>query len=317
MKQTISAIINGVKSYIPGLYSVKSTSGTDSARYCYSVWLRHISFAYKNGLNSFPQVIAELGPGDSIGIGLAALISGAKKYYALDIVEYAYNERNLNIFDELVELFRLREPIPGENEFPELRPRLDEYGFPSFMFSESALDSLLDKSRIYSIRDELTRGSQNSDFIRYVCPWHNGDMIEDESVDFIYSQAVLEHVDALNAAYQAMYRWLKPEGFMSHQIDFRCHGTAEKWNGHWGYPDLIWKLIRGKRPYLLNREPFSAHIRMLEENGFDNIKTLKVDPSQKGIDRNNLYFKFRKISEEDLHTATAHILSKKLIYKYN
>jgi hypothetical protein len=79
-----------------------------------------------------------------------------------------------------------------------------------------------------------------------------------------YSQAVLEHVDELASTYQELYRWLKPGGFMSHEIDFRCHRTARKWNGHWAYSDSAWKLIRGVWPYLLSRQPHSTHIELLQ-----------------------------------------------------
>src|SRR5689334_17334685 len=53
------------------------TKGTDQARYCYSVWLRHLSLAAANGLDTDPKSVAELGPGDSIGIGIAAVLTGA------------------------------------------------------------------------------------------------------------------------------------------------------------------------------------------------------------------------------------------------
>ena len=42
--------------------------------------------------------IAELGPGDSIGIGLAALLTGANIYYAFDIIQFASNQMNLKNF---------------------------------------------------------------------------------------------------------------------------------------------------------------------------------------------------------------------------
>ena len=38
-------------------------------------------------------------------------------------------------------------------------------------------------------------------------------------MDFLYSQAVLEHVEDLDNTYKAMQKWLKPSGFISHTID--------------------------------------------------------------------------------------------------
>ena len=59
--------------------------------------------ANKNGiLNGVPAIIAELGPGNSLGVGLAGLISGAEKYYGLDVVEYCSSAETLGLFDEIV-----------------------------------------------------------------------------------------------------------------------------------------------------------------------------------------------------------------------
>jgi len=101
-KKTIRKILGGFKSYVPGLVSIHGTGGTDSARYCYTVWLRHLSILYKNRFSKIPNTIAELGPGDSIGTGLAGLISGSKKFYALDVIEHTNIKKNISIFDELV-----------------------------------------------------------------------------------------------------------------------------------------------------------------------------------------------------------------------
>ena len=88
---------------------------------------------------SIPKVVAELGPGDSIGIGLAALLSGAERYFALDLVRYSGLEKNLEIFDELVSLFAAQAPIPGEQEFPFLYPKLDCYDFPHALVARERL----------------------------------------------------------------------------------------------------------------------------------------------------------------------------------
>ena len=304
----LKQIIHGILTFVPGFnqYRAKGTGGTGSARYCYSVWLRHLVMAKMNGLNQYPKIVAEFGPGDSLGIGLAALISGCEKYIALDIVEHANIERNAKIFDELVTLFENRTAIPGDYEFPKVKPYLDKYDFPSDILDKNRLQYALEKSRIREIRDAIYHPQLNDTLIQYKVPWCDAGVLEKESVDMIYSQAVLEHVDDLRNTYKAMHLWLKPDGFMSHQIDFKCHGIADNWNGHWAYSDFMWKLIKGKRQYLLNREPHSTHINILMEIGF-RIVCDKKSKAEARLTRNDLAARFKSISDDDLTTSDAFI----------
>ena len=81
MKHRVKAVLSGIASYLPEYDHTGVTGGTESARYCYSVWLRHLCLAQSADPRlGVPRVVAELGPGDSIGIGLAALLSGVEKY---------------------------------------------------------------------------------------------------------------------------------------------------------------------------------------------------------------------------------------------
>ena len=200
-------MILGLATYIPGMSHIisKGTRGTDSARYCYSVWLRHLVMAHNNGLSTEPKVIAELGPGSSIGVGLAALISGAEKYYALDVIEHANTQRNLEVFDELVTLFKRKEEIPGEVEFPLVKPYLTSYEFPNYTLNDDRLSTVLNNARIDLIRKSIMDMDADDSMIRYRVPWFKSDVIETGSVDMIYSQAVLEHVDDLRSSYKVLY----------------------------------------------------------------------------------------------------------------
>ena len=92
--------------------------------------------------------------------------------------------------------------------------------------------------------------------VSYKAPWNAPDVIDDASVDLIFSQAVLEHVDDLQGVYAAMRKWLKPDGIMTHQIDFKCHGKANAWNGHWTYSDFVWR--GNRRPPIVPAEPAAA-----------------------------------------------------------
>lgn len=205
----IKQLLKGIVTYIPGAYSTfvrKKTGGTDSAKYCYSVWLRHLVMANRNKLSLTPTTVAEIGPGDSIGIGLAALLSGVEKYSAFDVVEYVQPKKNLEIFDELIDLFKRREDIPGEDEFPKVKPKLKSYEFPSDILTDDQLSYALGDARIERTRKAIydSQNKENS-IIRYVAPWCSSDILEKESVNMIYSQAVLEHVEDLANTYEALY----------------------------------------------------------------------------------------------------------------
>ena len=258
--------------------------------------------AHHSGLNTRPEVIAELGPGDSLGIGLTALLTGSNKYYAFDAVSHAEITRNLKVFDELVRLLKNRTPIPNNIEFPNVKPEVMQHDFPSDILDENRLEISLDEARLKKIRDSICKINQPESMIKYKAPWSNSNVIEDESVDLIYSQAVLEHVDELENTYTAMGRWLKRGGYLSHQIDFKCHRTSTVWNGHWTFSKFLWRLIRGNRPYSLNREPFSRHVNLLKQNKFKIVKKLK-NCSESKISRAELAAEFKEISEDDLTTS--------------
>lgn len=308
----LKLILNGLATYIPGAHpdAPKKAGATDNARYCYSVWARHLINAHKHGLNTDPRIAAELGPGASLGIGLAALISGCEKYYAFDMVRHADTETNLKVFEELIQLFENKTPVPDEIEFPRLKPRLESYVFPESIFNSLRMEKALDKKRLEKIRSSIHSISSPASLISYKVPWSDPAVINPQSVDIVYSQAVLEHVDELESTYQTMHAWLRPGGHMSHQIDFKCHDCAAQWNGHWTYTDLEWKLIRGKRPYLINRESLSTHQNLLSKCGFKIVHIQTVKQSS-ALTPDKLAPKFRNISAQDLTTSSAFILARK------
>lgn len=251
----------------------------------------------------------ELGPGESVGVGLAALMSGASRYFAIDVVKHASTGLNLRIFQELVELFKRGEDIPGDTEFPYMEPKLGKYTFPRSILDGDWMEFCLSDERIRSISDALMHPSP-ADLISisYISPAYADSIIGSNSVGMIISQAVMEHVDNLEGAYRSMYAWLRSEGIMSHQIDFKSHHLSEYWNGHWTFSDLVWKLIKGQKSYLLNREPFSTHIKLQHKVGFKILEVIKVE-SHDGVAREKLSPTFIDMPEEDFRTSSAHIVS--------
>lgn len=302
-------LFKGFFKSIPGIEHVynfhKSTGGTNNARYCYSVWMRHLLAAQENGMKGVPKRIAELGPGDSLGIGLSALISGAEQYYALDVVRYTNVKCNLEIFDELVKMFSEKSPIPPEAEFPNLRPALKEHRFPWQILSDEHLARVLEPSRIERIRRSIEGienmgGQKGTDtMIRYCVPWYDENVVEPGGVDMIISQAVLQHVNDLEGTYKAMHKWLKDDGIMSHSIDLKSMGSSDRWDGHWTYTEMEWKIVKGRKNYLINREPYSTHIRLLKENGFRVVCDRKSRAVSTLHDGKFAAPRFKNLSEED------------------
>lgn len=279
------------------------TGGTVSARYCYSVFMRHRVIAAQYGLTSPPQSVVELGPGDSLGIGLMALLTGSEQYIAIDAVRHASPEYNLTVFDELVTLLKSRAPIPFNDECSVIRPELSHYAFPHDLFSDESLVLALAPERLAKIK-KLLLTPEDGGIIQYFAPFGELSVIPSESVDWIFSQAVLEHVDDLSETYRHCFRCLKPRGVMTHQVDFQCHETAPEWNGHWKYPRWLWTVMRGRRPWFINRLPYSMHLQMQRQVGFEVCaEMIQKMPSE--ITRGQLANQFQFLTDQDMSTAGA------------
>lgn len=304
------ALLSGLATWLPGYDVARTTGGTDSARYCYSVWLRHLVLASASGRLSagVPRVVAELGPGDSLGIGVAALLSGAERYFALDLLPYSDTGRTHELLKELIELFRARAPVPAGDEFPELKPALSDHAFPHALLRDDALQAALDPTRLVAIAEAIERAADAPTLIVYQAPWNDPAVVRPGSVDFIFSQAVLEHVDDLEGVYAAMRTWLAPRGLMSHQVDFRSHRKADTWDGHWTYSELAWKIVVGRRAFLLNREPYSRHAELLRRNGLEVLVDRPVR-AESSLRRARLAPRFRGLSDLDRTTSGAYFLA--------
>ncbi len=172
------------------------------------------------------------------------------------------------------------------------------------------MEAALDPRRLARIRESILHSDSAESMTQYRAPWSTQEAVQRGALDMIFSQAVLEHVDALPEVYRAMYAWLKPGAYMSHQIDFKCHGSAREWNGHWTYSDFMWNLVRGKDVGLINRQPYSAHLKLLKSSGF-RIVGEQLATSESRITRAQLAPKFRLIPDGDLSTTDAHVLAVK------
>src|SRR5688572_13465051 len=101
-----------------------------------------------------------------------------------------------------------------------------------------------------------------------------------------------------------MATWLRPGGWMSNEIDFRCHKLTRDWNGHWACDDFTWKILRGRKPYLLNRQPCSAHVHLIEKYGCRVVGS-RTTSEAGGLSLSQLAGEWRgRVAQSDLSCAT-------------
>ena len=287
-------LAKGLLTWAPPLAAWRARRGEHAApaRYCYAVWLRHLVLLAGHGFRPAGARVAELGPGQSLGVGLAALLCGAASYTGLDLVAHAARQDLAATLEALAALLGRGEPIPDEREFPLLRPRLDGYAFP---------DGLVDRSRIAARTAAVQEG-----LVAYHAPWRLDDLAPG-SLDLVLSQAVLQSVDDPGGAYRAMRAWLRPGGLGSHVLDLGAAGTAPWWNGHWAYTERQWRVVRGRRPYLLNRAPLGEHLALAARAGLEVVRVVR-EAAPGALPAERLAAPFRGLDDAERRTRRATVV---------
>ncbi|HEY6546932.1 MAG TPA: methyltransferase domain-containing protein [Vicinamibacteria bacterium] len=306
--------VKGLLTWVPGLqgalYDRGSGGSSGSAAYCYGVWLKHLTLLWQHGMAVLPATVLELGPGASLGTGMAALLSGAERHVAIDVTPLAPADTNSRVLQDLVGLFRSRAARPARS-WPDYDAYLDERLFPGHILTEERLGHSLAEARLATLADAVKglEAGAPKPAIRYAT-WTDPEPLGEGEADLILSHSVLQHVTDLERVYAHCRRWLKPGGFMSHQIDFSAHGVTQAWNGHRQYGQRLWTVVAGRRPYFLNRQPCSDHLALLRDCGFEVVALMRNSRSD-GIGRGRLAPMWRHLSDEDLSTSGALIQARR------
>lgn len=300
-----SVVKGGVSFLLPFLRTTHHDGGTIEAAHCYALFLRHYSYLRRVS-PSIPPIVAELGPGSSLGTGLAALLAGAERYVALDLQVHRNRFHDLEVLDGLIDLFTHRTPAPTTGHHAQTFPMPCDYRFPPEL--EAALSTSLARQRLQRLRADLAE--QRGDMVQYIAPWTDRKCLASSSVDWLFSHSVLEHVDDLASAYAAMERWLRPRCLTTHLIDFFSHGLTKEWNGHWALSSRLWRVIRGRRPYLLNRTWRSQHLALLRAHGFSILEEVTERRSD-GLVPHSFAPEFRNIPDEDARTRMMFVVARK------
>lgn len=316
---TLRLLATGMATMLPGAPALSrwrkasyTRTASADASYCYNVWLKHLALLHHAGMESLPNSIAELGPGSSLGVGLCALLCGGERYLAMDAVRYNDPQRSLIVLDELVALLRERRPwrdgkAPG---WPDVREILGPSGFPDVLLPPEQIEAWTAPERLAAIRASVAGDEAAAPGLRYVAPWDRLPISEIPSFGLALSHSVLEHVTDLETTYRMLAARLTPGGWMSHQIDFRSHGLTPEWNGHWQYGPRTWRVILGRRPFLINRAPASVHLGLLRRNGFEIIQKQRSPTYNNGIRPASMAPEFRGLSEEDLNCPGLFVIAR-------
>ncbi len=268
-------------SRVPMPYSLWRKAGLfvhgtmESPSYAHDVFLRHFE---RTGLRerATPFTCLEVGPGDSLFSALTAKAHGAERTWLVDAGAFARDD--LQPYRTMAEWLRSsRLPVPD---------------LAGCMTVADVLD-----------RCNATYLTQGLASMRTV---------PSASVDWIWSQAVLEHIRAGEFAefVREMHRVLKPDGVASHRVDLQDHLGGSLNNLR--FSDATWDggLFRNAGFYT-NRIRFGEMCRIFEEAGFD-AQLVVVDKwPALPVPRGAMAARFQSLPDDDLCVRGFDVLLRK------
>lgn len=229
--------------------------------------------------------ILEIGPGTNLGVGFIFVLTGAEKYYGLDI----YMDPELFAAAQYESIAYLLQLAGGEK-------------------------SLRNVGAVMTVKDGKVEFAKER--LEYLYPRQSYDIpLPEGSLDYVFSHATFEHVADPEKTVQAIHRVLRKGGVTAHQIDMRDHADFSKpleflkvdertWNKGWEDPN--------RAAWYLNRWRLSDFKGAFERAGF---RILKLDinatfPMEESL-RRTLDARFQKYTLEDLSATGVMIIARK------
>lgn len=257
-----------------------SHGAMDDPDYAHRVFRSHFDrspFLRKSG----GYVGLELGPGDSVMSAVVARSYGAAEWHLVDAGAYA---------------------TPDPNPYYRMAEHLRTLGLPSPNVSAASdLSSILTACN-------ASYGTAGLASLR---------ALRSESVDFILSQAVLEHVrraEFLDTMCE-LHRVLRPEGICSHRIDLKDHLGGGLNNLR--FNEALWERdwMGARSGFYTNRIRFSEMCALFEKAGFA-VEVIAVSRwNRLPINRAELAMPYRELDNDELRVREFDVLLRKMTEK--
>ncbi len=241
----------------------------NDSQYALNTFLFHFkSSPFSTASSEKPFVTLELGPGDSIFTGLITWAFGGRKTYLVDSGRFAVEKME-----------------PYQNMAHFLRQK--GYNIPDIKRVKN-IDEIRKICNIAYLTDGLRSLRQ----------------IPSHSVDFIFSNAVLEHVFLfeLKKIVKEFRRIIKPGGYCSHEIDLRDH-LGGKLN-HLNVSTAFWETKFWKNHGIYtNRLRYNDYIDIFKNLGFKVQALHRFIWPIPPIDRKWMQNDFKHYSDKDLSVS--------------
>ena len=248
--------------------------GMSNSQYSYDTITKHFEQLKQRNPVAHP-VCLELGPGDSAASAVIAFANGAAKTYLVDAG--AFIAHQVSVYSELLNYMRAQKKITIS---PIVFNTMEEY----FAQTHS---------------EYLTEGLKSLK------------TIPSQSVDYIWSQAVLEHVrlSEFGETMRELKRILKPNGWMSHRVDLQDHLQHSLNNLR--FSKKLWESdFFAKSGFYTNRIRYRQMVKYIEEAGFFVEVTHLNKWDKPPLPRAKMNVEFRDLSEEELCVFGFNILAR-------
>jgi SAM-dependent methyltransferase len=240
--------------------------------YAFRVVMTHVDRVGRERLKG--AVCLELGPGDSLASAVIARSLGARKVYLVDVGDFA--DRNIETYRAIASgLSRRGLPAPDLSKAS------------SFEGMLSALGAVYLTEGLASLRQ-----------------------IENASVDFIWSHAVLEHIRLreIRPMFRELHRIMRRPGIMSHRIDFQDHLGGSLNNLR--FSERVWESeFMVKSGFYTNRMRVSQMLGAMEEAGFETTAVELGEWDRLPLPRARLAPPFRGLADLDLLTKHVDVVA--------